>query len=732
MDERTPLIQTVVIVKKQKPQFPHTALRRLCTIVLTCCLIVLIVGFLAPGSLLTHRDSIAPHRPWNLWPTSGSLNFTEVQKIILETIDPSHARQWTRYYSSGPHLAGKNLSQAIWTQEQWEEMGIRSEIISYDTYLSYPLEHRLALLRANKVDYECRLAEDILEEDPTTSDQTIPTFHGYSGSGNITAQYVYANFGTKQDFDDLLDAKIALKGKIALVKYGRVFRGLKVKRAQELGMVGIVMYTDPQEDGEITEEGGCTPYPHGPARQPSSVQRGSVQFLSILPGDPTTPGYPSKPGSPRADPHDSTPVIPSLPISYVDALPLLKALNGHGPNVSAFNKYWQGGGLVHKGVEYNIGPSPENVTLNLYNQQEYVITPMWNVIGVINGTISDEVVVVGNHRDAWITGGAADPHSGTAVMSEVIRSFSTALQAGWKPFRTIVFASWDGEEYGLVGSTEWVEEYLPWLSASAVAYLNVDIGARGSRFKVAASPVLNSLIYNTTAAVSAPNDAAKSIADTWNGHIDTMGSGSDFTAFQDFAGIASLDIGYGGAVSDPVYHYHSNYDSFHWMDNFGDPRWEHHAAIARVLGLLIATLSERAILPLNATDYTLGIKRYMSSVKAVANVAKSFDAHTALLTDEIGSNVPWWKWWTKIRLYYQIRRANAKYKLLERQFLYSKGLDNRSWFKHVIFAPGRWTGYAGVTFPGLVESFEDSNLTNARRWAHIIEERLVTTTKLLA
>ncbi|RMZ78273.1 hypothetical protein DV737_g3959, partial [Chaetothyriales sp. CBS 132003] len=479
-----------------------------------------------------------------------------------------------------------------------------------------------------------------------------------------------------------------------------------------------------------------------------------MHVTGILPGDPTTPGYPSKPGSPRADPHDSTPIIPSLPISYVDALPLLQALNGHGPNASAFNKYWQGGGLAHKGVEYNIGPSPENTTLNLYNQQEYVITPMWNVIGVINGTIPDEVVVVGNHRDAWIAGGAADPHSGTAVMSEVIRSFSAAMKAGWKPFRTIVFASWDGEEYGLVGSTEWVEEYLPWLSATAVTYLNVDVGARGSQFKVSASPILNSLVYNITAAVSAPNEAAKSIADTWNGHIDTMGSGSDFTAFQDFAGISSLDLGYGGALSDPVYHYHSNYDSFHWMDNFGDPRWEHHAAIARVLGLLTATLSERAILPLNATDYALGIQRYMSSVKAVAEssslaqsfsfkrldraiaklhkAAKSFEAHTALLTDEIGSNVPWWKWWTKIRLYYLIRKANAKYKLLERQFLYSKGLDDRSWFKHVVFAPGRWTGYAGVTFPGLVESFEDRNLTNAQKWAHIIEERLEATTKLLA
>lgn len=453
------------------------------------------------------------------------------------------------------------------------------------------------------------------------------------------------------------------------------------------------------------------------------------------------------------DPHGSTPVIPSLPISYADAIPLLKALNGYGPNATAFNKYWQGGGLGYKGVEYNIGPSPGTIALNLYNEQEYVTTPIWNVIGIINGTIPDEVVVVGNHRDAWVAGGAGDPHSGTAVMNEVIRSFSTAMDAGWKPFRTIVFASWDGEEYGLVGSTEWVEEYLPWLSASVVAYLNVDVGARGDQFEVAASPLLNSLIYNTTRSIPAPNKTGMSISDTWDGYIRTMGSGSDFTAFQDFAGIASLDFGYGRAASDPIYHYHSNYDSFYWMDNFGDPGWKHHVAVAQTLGMFTATLSERAILPLNATSYVLGLQRYLESVKETGrssslakdfsfkqldhaisklhHATKSFDAYTALLTDEVGSGMPWWKWWMKLRLYYQVRKANTKYKLLERQFLYPEGLDNRSWFKHVVFAPGRWTGYAGATFPGLVESFEDGNMTNARRWAGIVEERLKAATKLL-
>lgn len=218
-------------------------------------------------------------------------------------------------------------------------------------------------------------------------------------------------------------------------------------------------------------------------------------------------------------------------------------------------------------MDYNIGPSPDSLVLNLVNEVEYVTTPLWNVIGIINGTVPDEIVILGNHRDAWVAGGAGDPNSGSAAMNEVIRSFGKALEAGWKPLRTIVFASWDGEEYGLVGSTEWVEEYLPWLSAGSIAYLNVDVGTRGPNFQAAASPLLNMALYEATGLVQSPNQTTKgqSVRDTWDGNIRTMGSGSDFTAFQDFAGIPSLDVGFAAGPKDPVYHYHSNYDSFHWM-----------------------------------------------------------------------------------------------------------------------------------------------------------------------
>lgn len=415
----------------------------------------------------------------------------------------------------------------------------------------------------------------------------------------------------------------------------------------------------------------------------------------------------------------------------------MKALNGHGPQASDFNKYWQGGGLSHKGVKYNIGPSPENVVINLNNEQEYVTTPLWDVIGVIKGSIQDEVIILGNHRDAWVAGGAGDPNSGSAALNEVIRSFGLALKAGWKPLRTIVFASWDGEEYGLLGSTEWVEENLPWLSKANVAYLNVDVAAAGTNFAPRAAPLLNQVIYEVAGLVQSPNQTVpgQTVRDVWDGKIATMGSGSDFTAFQDFAGVASLDFGFGRGDNDPVYHYHSNYDSFAWMEKFGDKDWSHHLACTKLWALAAARLVESPVIAFSAADYASGLHSYLRKVEPAADnlphdlrfdfapldvsvlefqsAAKAFDAHAASLAEKLHEDVPWYHWWKKVQLYYQIRVVNNKYKGLEREFLYEPGLDGREWFKHVVFAPGIWTGYSGATYPGLVESLEAKDLGNA-------------------
>lgn len=790
-DERTPLITTVTVGTVPR-RYPHQTLRRFCTIALASLLIALFITFVATVAFAPHAED------YDGWTGPGRNDFTyeDLQKILLQTPSGDKASEWSKYYTSGPHLAGRNLSQAEWTRDRWEEWGIKSNIVAYDTYINYPLDHRLALLHKSKsindsaeswkVAYEATLEEDVLEEDETTSlEDSVPTFHGYSASGNVTAPYVYVNYGTYQDFEDLIKANVSLAGKIAIARYGGIFRGLKVKRAQELGMVGAVLFTDPGDDGEVTAENGYKAYPDGPARNPSSVQRGSVQFLSIAPGDPTTPGYPSKPGVPREDVEGKIPSVPSLPISYAEAIPILKALNGHGPKAADFNKYWaRNMGLSYKGVEYNIGPSPDNVVLNLYNEQNYTITPQWDVIGVINGTIQDEVIVVGNHRDAWIAGGAGDPNSGSAVINEAIRSFGKALENGWKPLRTIVFASWDGEEYGLVGSTEWVEEYLPWLSVTNVAYINVDVGVRSPVFHASAAPMLNKVIYEVTALVQSPNQTVKgqTVRDTWDGKISTMGSGSDFTAFQDYAGIPSLDFGFGGeSKTSPVYQYHSNYDSYHWMSEFGDPGFVYHKAMAQILGLTVAKMSDTHVVPLNATDYAIALNKYVSRIedkfatvgsqqeasteeeivslrarpsgtdikgdpqafelslarlqKSIAEMKKAavnLDAKAAKLADEANEHIPWWKWVKKIKLMHEIRFTNNRYKKIERAFLYEGGLDGRTWFKHVVFAPGVWTGYAGAVFPGLDESIDKKDFVNAIRWADIIDGCIKTATKTMS
>ena len=712
---------------------------------------------------------------------SAGLNYTELLDILAAMPEEEKAREWSKYYTSAPHLAGQNETMANWTRDRWQEWGVpQTEVVAYDVYLNYPVGHRLALLEksnasksggshANKkneswtVKYEASLEEDVLKDDPTTGrDDRIMTFHGYSASGNVTGQYVYVNYGTYYDFEDLVAANVSLKGKIAIARYGGIFRGLKVKRAEELGMIGCVIYSDPGDDGEVTEENGNKTYPDGPARNPSSVQRGSVQDIALLPGDPTTPGYPSKPDSPRLSPNDTIPGIPSLPISYEDALPILKSLNGYGPKAKSFNKYWQGGGLAHLGVKYNIGPSPKNLQLNLVNEQEYVTTPIWNVIGIINGTLQDEVVVLGNHRDAWILGGAGDPNSGSAAMNEVVRAFGSALAKGWKPLRTIVFASWDGEEYGLVGSTEWVEEYLPWLNETAIAYLNVDVGTTGPNFKAAAAPLLDQALIETTKLVLSPNQTktGQTVYDLWDKHISTMGSGSDFTAFQDYAGIPCIDMGFSGGKNTPVYHYHSNYDSFHWMDTFGDPGFHYHVTIARIWALLAARIVETPIIQLSATDYAKGLRRYMQSVEDKAhnisasvlekgtfdeqalpfnisfkplsfiidrfeNATLALDTEAASLLKTIVENpIPWWRWWERLQFAKKVKSVNDRLKYLERSFLWKKGLDGRPWFKHVVFAPGRWTGYAGATFPGLVESVEDGDVGGVYKWMSIVAGRI--------
>lgn len=404
-----------------------------------------------------------------------------------------------------------------------------------------------------------------------------------------------------------------------------------MKAAAEAGAIACIIFSDPGDDGEITAENGYKAYPDGPARQPSSVQRGSVQYLSYYPGDPTTPGEPAYPNATRVE-GGNFPDIPSLPLSFEDVIPILTQLNGKGINVSELGEEWVGG-LGYYGVDYHTGPS--EVDLHLVNDIDTRVMPIWNTMAVIPGHITDEVIVLGNHRDAWVLG-ATDPNSGTAAHFEVIRGLGKLIQAGWKPMRSIVLASWDAEEYGLIGSTEWAEDFGPtFFNANVAAYINIDVGVGGAQFSGAASPSLRELIKGSAASVLSSLDSSMSVWETWqtedehgidsfsalkSPEIDALGSGSDFTPFLQHFGVASASVEFGPTRGGAVYHYHSIYDSFNWMEKFTDPGFYRHEDMAKVLGVMLLRLGDGLVLPLNTTDYARELAAYLGKLQHTAQV----------------------------------------------------------------------------------------------------------------
>ncbi|KAI1444501.1 glutamate carboxypeptidase [Annulohypoxylon stygium] len=640
------------------------------------------------------------------------------EATLVGAVSNTTISEWSYYYTHGAHLAGKNLSMAEWTADRWQESGWNSSIVSYDVYLNYPVNKSLSLTYSNGTIFQPNLEEDVLDEDETTSyPNRIPTFHGYSASGNAEAEFVYVGRGQQVDFDRLNELGVSLEGKVAIAKYGGPFRGLKVKNAQDNGMIGVVIFTDTSDDGNITEANGYVAYPDGPARNPSAVQRGSVQFLSTYPGDPTTPGYPSRNDSPRADPSPVLPRIPSIPISYVNAIPILAALEGQGTPGTEVNRTGWVGAL---NVSYSTGPAP-GTTISMSNFMEDEITPIWDAIGIINGTIADETIVIGNHRDAWIIGGAADPNSGTAIIVELAKAFGTLLSQGWKPKRNIVLASWDGEEYGLLGSTEWVEEYVPWLTGTAVSYLNIDVGASGPWPYIEATPELHTVATDVMKKVSWM-DTNRTMYDIWleytEGYVGVLGSGSDYTSFV-HNGIGSIDMGAGGGATDPIYHYHSNFDSYHWMTTFGDPDFLAHKSMAQYLSLLAYNLADQDVIQFDLPNYATQLEKYYDDLISTID-SNSQNLDTSILQDAIeefktGA--------TEVQAAAEqaiatndsglMTLVNHKYRDFQRGFVSQGGLPNREFYKHLVFAPGLDTGYAATTFPGITEAVEAGNASLA-------------------
>ncbi|KAF2458309.1 N-acetylated-alpha-linked acidic dipeptidase [Lineolata rhizophorae] len=659
---------------------------------------------------------------------------TDAEAILVNSFDNNSISDWSYYYTHDDHVAGRNRGMAQWTADRWSENGIPSSLATYNVYLNYPVSHSLSLTYPNGSTFTASLEEAQLPEDPTTTwDNRIPTFHGYSKTGNATAEYVYVGRGQQVDFERLVELGVDLEGKIALAMYGGAFRGLKVKNAEAYGMIGAVLFSDPGDSGNLTIENGYAPYPDGPAMNPTYVQRGSVEFLSTYPGDPTTPGYPSKADSPRTDGSEVLPGIPSLPISYTEALPLLSALDGYGFTGEQVNRSNWIGAL---NVTYSTGPAPGAV-ISMSNVMEDATTDIWDAIGIINGTNSDETIVVGNHRDAWIIGGAADPNSGSAVLVEMSKALGRLLQVGWQPKRNIVLCSWDGEEYGLIGSTEWVEEYIPWLVETAVSYLNVDIACSGPRPEFAASPEMYSIATELMKKVIYPSGTTytnggvlnTTLYDAWyeetEGDLSVLGSGSDYTAFL-HNGIGSIDIGAGGGALDPFYHYHSNYDSYHWMSTFGDPEFTVHKAIGQYLALLTYHMASDDLIPADLQNYAEQMHNFfddlMETVEAANGTLDLGELSDAI--DEFDGRVSEVKALETQAMEMAdmnlLAVVNHKYRDWQRGLVSVGGLPDRQFYKHVVMAPGidtgMWFRYAPVTYPGITEAVEAGNFDLASEW----------------
>mmetsp|Transcript_13115 Transcript_13115/g.29976 ORF Transcript_13115/g.29976 Transcript_13115/m.29976 type:complete len:722 (+) Transcript_13115:76-2241(+) len=661
------------------------------------------------------------------------------ESYFLSVPSSSSARASLEYITSKPHVAGTpgDLHMARYVQQALQEAGIGASLDPQKVLLTYPLKNALELVDgAGRVISAAKLSEDIMETDNTSDTWwRNHTFNAYSPSGEVTAPMIYANFGLPEDFAALEAAGVQVKGAIALMRYGKCFRGLKAMNAQKAGARAAVIYSDPEQDGY--DKGSV--YPYGPWRPKSSVQRGSIQFISLCAGDPTRAYAPLGKdveeicGFSR---EELIPQIPVMPISYGDAVLFLDSLGGHEAP-SSFR-----GGL---NLTYRTGPTQNHNRVRLQVQNSFQSSPVWNVIGKIPGTLPanlDQPILLGNHRDAWVYG-AADPNSGTATLLEVARGLGELLQKGWRPLRSIYLCSWSGEEYGLLGSTAWGEVNGGSLK-NALAYLNVDVGVSGPHLRTSGTPSLAQVLAGVMGIVHHPG-SGKPLSDHWSGKLYSLGSGSDYTVFLDHLGIPSLDLSF--TPGDAQYGvYHSIYDSFTWMATVGDPNFTYHVAMSHVWGLTALRLAGTsrlgiAPLPLNFTIQAEAIQAYIAEVKEELNSTAPerkllfepletawsafHDAarHAAAEAARLASLGP--------GAFDDIASFNLKLGLLERSFLLEEGLPGRKWFRHCLQAPGLYTGYAAKTLPGIDEAIEAGNWALSQEQTYAAAERIAAAASIL-
>jgi N-acetylated-alpha-linked acidic dipeptidase len=652
---------------------------------------------------------------------------------------PGQARDYLRYFTAEPHPAGsqRNYELALYIEKEWKRQGLDQVVLHrYDVLNSTPRQISLEIL--SPVHHRASLREDAYGVDSDTRNPNVTgAFFGYSASGEVTAPVVYAHSGNPEDYALLRKNGIDVRGKIALVRYSNPYsyRGFKALTAQRLGAAAILIYSDPAEDGY--KRGRV--YPDGPWGPESHIQRGSITYDFYQPGDPLTPGWPSLPGAKRIPAGEavSLPKIIGIPLSWQDAKPLLQNMGG-----PVAPKSWQGG----LPITYRLGGGRMRVHLKVEMNDE--IQPYYVVEGrIIGQELPDEWVVTGNHRDAWVFG-AVDPSSGTAAMMELTGILGRLKQQGVRPRRTLVFCSWDGEEYALTGSTEWGEQYADELQRNAVAYLNVDEAVSGKNLAVSAAPSLAGYVVGATRGLDDP--AGGSLYEAWRRWRQSqrppaqgggpltddqlpqtrLGSGSDYTVFLNHLGIPVVDFTFEG----PYGVYHSVYDDFYWMDHFGDPGFRYHALMTRYWGVLALRMANAQVLPYDLAFYGKRIRQFLAELKLPPHAplqlgpviadASAFEQAASELDERLAGRLQVGDLSAALA-----DRINHQLMQLDRNWLDPKGIPGRPWFRQILYAP-RET-YADEELPGLLEAIAGKNWTLAREQAAVLAGALRKNTALV-
>jgi N-acetylated-alpha-linked acidic dipeptidase len=676
---------------------------------------------------------------------------------------PDSLRDYMQRLSARPHHVGSpyDKDNAEWILAKCKSWGLDAHIETFEVLFPTPKERAVEILEPTR--YVAKLQEPPVDVDPTSNQQAeqLPTYNAYSIDGDVTGPLVYVNYGVPDDYEQLDRLGISVKGAIVISRYGASWRGIKPKVAAEHGAVGCVIYSDPRDDGYFQGD----VFPQGPYRNPNGVQRGSVMDMPIYPGDPLTPGVGATETAKRLDLKDVEVFtkIPVLPISYGDARPLLSALTG-----PVAPQAWRGS----LPITYHVGPGPAKVHLRV--KSNWDLKRIYNVIVMIKGSVyPEEWVLRGNHHDAWVNG-AEDPVSAMVAEMEEMRAFGELLTQGWRPKRTIIYCAWDGEEEGLLGSTEWAEEHADELKQKAVAYINSDANGRGY-LGVGGSHSLEKFINGVARDIEDPEkkisvwkrsqlrriqnaktpEDKNEVRQRSDWRISALGSGSDYTAFIDHLGIASLNMGYGGEDGGGIYH--SIYDDFYWYTHFSDTDFSYGRTLAQTAGTAVLRLADADLLPFDFRPLAEVIQKYLDELKKLLKSMQdeirernkqlsegvftaTADPKETYVPPSVGQVPPYLNFAplenasdSLLRSADRFERAlkkmnekadrtlardaiisvNRMFIQSERRLTDNAGLPGRPWFKHMIYAPGAYTGYGVKTIPGVRESIEQKKWKEA-------------------